>query len=332
MAENPPTQHIDSEVTSLQSCTGSIHTVDVLRFQSFGFCALTSSVIAARSLAFEPAGGPRTTIFTKFFGRTYSATIPYDEPTSGSFTIVLSASTCAESIFGNFENPQTGLIEHNATLSSVYQSLVALDQDALFKYTVSSLQKSISTLEAVLRLGVCRGGDRALLPRLQPLTPQNATGWTFSVVPLVLGFGIGLAADFAAIAHIGPFANFSPVGQSLVVAASATLITAQAAILSWMKKKGWASFLEAFVYNTFVVAPVNFAQWAGQQTSTCLTSAQLQVAMDQLAHDAAAGPGPLLLGPGTVADTATQAQATGVVQGLQAGSVQAMDTTINIEP
>lgn len=47
---------------------------------------------------------------------------------------------------GDFKDPQTGVIEHNATLSAVYEALVALDQQALFDYTLSSLKRTIANL------------------------------------------------------------------------------------------------------------------------------------------------------------------------------------------
>ncbi|KAI4182130.1 MAG: hypothetical protein L6R41_006173 [Letrouitia leprolyta] len=212
MVENPPTQHVESQDTSLQSCAGGLRTVDVLKSQSFGFCALTPRAIVARYIAFEPAGRPRTTVFTKFFGRTYSASIAYDDTRGGFFTILVLGAICADSIIGDFEKPQIGIVEHKVKLSSIYQSLVALDLDAPYNYTITMLHKSIATLKTALQRGICGGDKRPLLPRLQPTTPQDSSRWTFTVLPLALGFGIGLPADPVAITHLGPFAHISPVG------------------------------------------------------------------------------------------------------------------------
>lgn len=118
MAEKSPRQHADSEDANLQSCTGGLQVVNVSRLNSIGFCASETNVVAARSLAFEPAGGPRTTVFTKFFGKRYIASVQDDDTTGGPLP---------SSDNGDFVDPHTGVIEHNATLSAVYEALVALD-------------------------------------------------------------------------------------------------------------------------------------------------------------------------------------------------------------
>lgn len=212
MAENPPKYNVHSEDSSLQSCTGNLHDVDVLRYNSFGMCALTPKVTAARWLAYEAAGGSRTTVYTPFFGRTYSALVPYDD--TESFTIVLPAGTCAQTVLGDFEDPVTGIIEHNAIFSSVYQSLIALDQNALFKYTVSVLEQRIASLTAALQPVVCRGSGRGLLWwRMQYITPQNVTGNIFyKLVSVLGGVGIAYGVNVGPIAHTGPFAHVSPLG------------------------------------------------------------------------------------------------------------------------
>lgn len=77
---------------------------------------------------------------------------------------------------------------------------------------------------------------------------------------------------------------------------------------------------------------MNSFRSVGQQSSSCLTHDQLSAAMDQLAHNATAEPGTLLLCPGVVPNATAQTQATGGTQGQRVGSIQALDTTIDMEP
>lgn len=119
-----------------------------------------------------------------------------------------------------------------------------------------------------------------------------------------------------------------------------------------MRSKGWASEIEAVLYNVFVSA-VNSVPWIGEQISACFTNAQLQQGGDELAHTAAAGPGPLLLGPNNVLDGPAQAQPAGAAENLpdpsnvpdaaaqsqsdttvlnpQPGTVQAVAAVLNLE-
>lgn len=114
---------------------------------------------------------------------------------------------------GDFKDPQTGIIEHNATLSAVYEALVALDQQALFDHTLSSLQRTIANLWATLQAKLCRDCDKTLLPRyLEPVTSQIITVRTLYLVSMIATLGIAMAVDAASYAYVGPFKHYNALG------------------------------------------------------------------------------------------------------------------------
>ncbi len=309
MVANPPAYLANTDTALVQSCTGGVHDVKVSAPNAFSMCALAPDILAPRWLAMQAAGGLRTIAYMNFFASTLSATI---EDENGSiFKIVLPTGLCAQNVIGNTEDPNTGIVVNDATLSSLYQSLVSLKPESQFNYTTSMLQKTTNTLDTALAQAICDspvGGTRALLYTLRRVEAQNMNEWKCFLFTLGGLWGLGYLANAGPVANTSRLADLTGWGQTSLIAATAVIGSILTAGLGYLQKRGSKNTAEAFIINLFLAIVEGIINFVILIFGSCIPIAQVDESVQEL-RNVAASPNPVVLGPNVVPESAEVAVA-----------------------
>lgn len=260
---NPPEDIANQSSLLLQKCVGNIDNVDVSAPNvSDWSCSLPANLVArdgpGRRLPYEvenvrPLAHLRTPQYNTLYTKTWSVT--YEDADGNGYNITFPAGLCPDNVIGDIESPYRGEMVYNATLLSLYQSLIGLSPERLYNYTMSMLEAELANLYAALDAIICDppiGGSRALLQRYRP---QDMTGKiTLILVGRVGGFAMVFSALVSAIAHEGLTVHVPAIGNVLLVAAVGAIAAAFERFINRRRQRGDVQVMEAYIANAFVAA------------------------------------------------------------------------------
>lgn len=259
---NPPDNIANQSSLLVQKCVGTVDNVDVSAPNvSDWSCSLASNLVArdgpGRRLPFEVDGvrpprlhAPR---YSVIYTKTWSAT--YADADGVGYNITLPAGLCPDNIIGDVESPYGGQMVYNATLLSLYQSLIGLSPEKLFNYTLTLMEAELENLYAALDAIICDppvGGSRALL-----VDPQDMTG-RISLILIARGGGFAMTfgALYSAITHEGLTVHVPAVANVLLVAGVGVISAVFERYIKRLKDRGSIQVVEANVANAFIAAAV----------------------------------------------------------------------------
>lgn len=257
---NPPDNIANQSSLLLQKCVGTVDNVDVSALNvSDWSCSLATNLVArdgpGRRLPFEVDGvrpprlhAPR---YNVLYTKTWSAT--YVDADGIGYNITLPAGLCPDNVIGDVESPYHGQMVYNATLLSLYQSLIGLSLEQLYNYTLTMMEAELENLYAALDAIICDppvGGSRTLL-----VEPQDMTGRiTLILVARVGGFAMTVGALFSAITHEGLTVHVPPVANVFLVAGVGVIAAVFERYIKRLKDRGDIQVVEAMVANVFINA------------------------------------------------------------------------------
>ena len=283
---NPPDNIAKQSSLLLQKCAGTVDNVDVSAPNvSDWSCSLATNLVArdgpGRRLPFEVDAvapsrlhAPRLDVL---YTKTWSST--YVDADGIGYNITLPAGLCHHNVIGDIESPWRGKMVYNATLLSLYQSVVWLSQERLYNYTLTMMEAELENLYAVLDVIICNlpaGGSRALL-----VDPQDMTGRiTLILVARLGGFAMTVGALSSAFMHDGLMVHVPAVATVFLAAGVGVIAAAFERYIKRLKDRGNIQIVEAYIANVFINAAVQIRLHA--TALSCLTCTMSGIVMENI--------------------------------------------------
>ena len=233
---------------------------------------------------------------------TYAYFTDYDDGNGNGYKIIYPLQLCPDRIVGDVMSPKEGIV-HNATLQSIWASLVGLSDSELYDYTETMLQDAFDSLNTVIKSTLCNSSSSGL-KRMPAYLPSDVSGNWVASIALVPGFlGIAFGSFYVPIAKPGPVANLTGTQDTFIIAASTVVTSLYFFGVQKLHKAEVTNIVEAFILTVFTTAGqyiVTLLQHAWQ--GTCIGAASLGAAMEQLRQSA--DEGPVVVGDGNAPNQA----------------------------
>lgn len=217
---------------------------------------------------------------------TYAYYANYDDGNGNGYKIMYPLQLCSSSVVGEFISP-SGVVEHNATMQSIWNSLSGLSADELYRYTLTMLEDAFDKYETATSLAICDSPPGAVkrMPRYNPSDVSGKWFCTITGLPGLFGFAYGVF--YVPNAEPGPVANFTGAEKTALIAAAATTTTLYFWGIAKLHNAEKTNVIEAFILNLVVSAGraiLAFFQhlWQG----TCIAAASLAHAIGLLNQQA----------------------------------------------
>ena len=221
---------------------------------------------------------------------TYAYFTDYDDGNGNGFKIIYPLQLCSDRIVGDVMSPKEGIV-HNATLQSIWTSLVGLSDSELYDYTETMLQDAFDSLNTAIRSTLCNSSNSGLKRMPTYLASDVSGNWVASIA-LVPGFlGIAFGAFYVPIAKPGPVANLTGTQDAAIIAASTVVTSMYFLGVQKLHKAEKTNVIEAFILTVLTTAGRYIATllqhaWQG----TCIGVASLGAAIEQLLRTTNEGP------------------------------------------
>lgn len=229
---------------------------------------------------------------------TYAYFTDYDDGNGNGYKIIYPLQLCSERIVGDVMSPKEGIVR-NATLQSIWNSLVGLSDSELYDFTETMLQDAFDSLNTVIKSTLCDSSNSGL-KRMPTYLPSDVSGNWVASIALVPGFlGIAFGAFYVPIAKPGPVANLTGTQDAAIIAASTVITSMYFLGVQKLHKAEVTNIVEAFILTALTTAGqyiVTLLQHAWQ--GTCIGAASLGAAVEQLRQTT--NEGPVFVGDGNV--------------------------------
>ena len=269
-----PDGYRQESITQKQSCATLFNEFDTSTFAlSPWSCALSCLVTnRARKQSSRLQGVMNT----------YAYFLNYDDDNGNSYKIMYPLQLCPSSIVGDFISPR-GVVEHNATLQSIWNSLSSLSADKLYNYTLTMLKDALHNHEAAISLAICDSpsGTGKRMPRYNPSDVSGNWIYYISGTPGIFGLAFGIL--YVPIAKPGSTANLTGLQQTAIIATASTVGTFYFVGLRKLHKREWTNIIEAFILTLVVSAgKAILALFQHLWQGTCIGAASLAQAIGLL--------------------------------------------------
>lgn len=213
---------------------------------------------------------------------TYAYFADYDDGNGNGYKIMYPLQLCPSSIVGDFVSPH-GVVEHNATLQSIWNSLSSLSADELYKHTLAVLEDALDKNEAAINLAICDSppGATKRMPRYNPSDISGKWMYTLSGTPEIFGLAYGIL--YVPIAKPDRTTNLTGLQQTAIIATASTVDTLYFVGLQKLHKREVTNIIETLILNLVVSAGRSILAlfkhvWQG----TCIGAASLAQAIGLL--------------------------------------------------
>ena len=220
----------------------------------------------------------------------YAYFTDYDDGNGNGYKIIYPLQLCPDRIVGDVMSPKEG-IAHNATLQSIWTSLVGLSDSELYDYTETMLQDAFDSLNTALKPTHCNSSNSGL-KRMPAYLPSDVSGIWVASIALVPGcFGLAFGGLYVPIVKPGPAANLTGTQGAVIIAASTVVSSIYFLAVQKLHKAEVTNVVEAFILTVLTTAGQYIATllrhaWQG----TCIGVASLGAAIEQLFQTANEGP------------------------------------------
>lgn len=269
-----PDGYKDESVAQTQSCAALFDEIDASTFTLSPWSCTLSSLLTNRVR--------KQSSRLQGVMNTYAYFADYDDGNGNGYKIMYLLQLCPSSIVGDFVSPQ-GVVEHNATLQSIWNSLSSLSADELYKHTLTILEDALDKNEAAISLAICDSppGATKRMPRYNPSDVSGKWMYTLSGTPGIFGLAYGIL--YVPIAKPGRTANLTGLQQTAIIATASTVGTLYLVGLKKLHKREVTNIIEAFILNLVVFAGRSILAlfqhvWQG----TCIGAASLAQAIGLL--------------------------------------------------
>ncbi|KAL8789387.1 MAG: hypothetical protein Q9195_006860 [Heterodermia aff. obscurata] len=221
---------------------------------------------------------------------TYAYFTEYDDGNGNGYKIIYPLQLCPDRIVGDVMSPKEGIV-HNATLQSIWTSLVGLSDSELYNYTETMLQNAFDSLNNVIKPALCKSANSGL-KRMPSYLPSDVSGnWVFSIALVPGCLGVAFGALYVPIAKPGAVANLTGTQDALIIAAGTVFTSIYFLGVQKLHKAEVTNIVEAWILTVLSTAGQYIATllqhaWQG----TCIGLASLGAAIEQLRQNADEGP------------------------------------------
>ena len=221
---------------------------------------------------------------------TYAYFTEYDDGNGNGYKIIYPLQLCADRIVGDVMSPKEGMV-NNATLQSIWTSLVGLSDRELHDYTETMLQDASDSLNTVINSALCKTSSSGL-KRMPTYNPSDVSGkWVLSIAMVPAFFAIAFGSFYVPIAKPGPVANLTGTQDAVIIAACTVVTSIYFLGIQKLHKAEVTNIVEAWILTALTTVGqylVTLLQHAWQ--GTCIGAASVGAAIEQLRQNADEGP------------------------------------------